>query len=350
MVGIRSMVDGSDSTTPTTDAGKPSTSHVTDTTTITSSSNSSNRRNTTGTMSFSENHTGGGFQDATSNEIQHEDDNDDDDDDNDAREYLLYKDHVSRLHRMIEWIQRQQVPPGIILWLSRWKGQLIPQYFRRQSNHPSSSPSSPPPPRPPPPGALLSSVATTTTTTEPIYLVTGLDRVVYGTVAAADAIRIAGIQPPRYLWYMLSGAGCDILQLIMDMILHFLFGIHDASICWAVSFFLSIVFRHTSHRYLVFGDYVGGYRKSLLRMYAAYSIIIVLSTLFNILMVQMASISHYLAWILTLLWTGIANYFILKRIWTFGGGSSSSSSPASLLPMRSSTTKLAAADQHGVEQ
>ena len=79
--------------------------------------------------------------------------------------------------------------------------------------------------------------------------------------------------------------------------------IEDASICWAATFFLSVVFRHSFHRYLVFGDYVGGYKASLARMYGGYSIIIVLSTLFNILMTRVATFSHYVAWILTLLWT-----------------------------------------------
>lgn len=152
-----------------------------------------------------------------------------------------------------------------------------------------------------------------------IPLITGLDRVIFGTQSAAQAIQIAGKQPPRYLWYMISGAACDVIQFTMDVLLHVVFKLEDASLCWAIGFFLSVFFRHTSHRYLVFGDYVGGYRASLLRMYGGYSVIIVLSTLFNILMTKVASVSHYVAWIMTLLWTGIANYFILKKLWSFGG-------------------------------
>ena len=42
------------------------------------------------------------------------------------------------------------------------------------------------------------------------------------------------------------------------------------------------------------------------------------------------SISHYVAWIITLLWTGVVNYFILKKLWTFGGKNKvGSSEPAS---------------------
>lgn len=54
-------------------------------------------------------------------------------------------------------------------------------------------------------------------------------------------------------------------------------------------------------------------------MYAGYSIIISLSTIFNIAMTRFAMLPHYIAWIVTLLWTGIVNYFILKKIWSFGG-------------------------------
>jgi putative flippase GtrA len=54
-------------------------------------------------------------------------------------------------------------------------------------------------------------------------------------------------------------------------------------------------------------------------MYAGYSVIIVLSTIFNIFMTRYAELPHYVAWVVTLLWTGIVNYFILKKLWTFGG-------------------------------
>mmetsp|Transcript_5963 Transcript_5963/g.8854 ORF Transcript_5963/g.8854 Transcript_5963/m.8854 type:complete len:125 (-) Transcript_5963:245-619(-) len=109
------------------------------------------------------------------------------------------------------------------------------------------------------------------------------------------------------------------------MFLFRVFHISDPSVCWALAFSFSIIFRHTSHRYLVFGDYVGGYCRSLGRMYGGYSIIIVLSTLFNVVMTKVLMISHYTAWIVTLLWTGIVNYFILKHIWSFGGEKNDSS-------------------------
>lgn len=157
-------------------------------------------------------------------------------------------------------------------------------------------------------------------------LVQGLDKVVSGSHPAADAIYICGMKPLRYLWYMMSGMICDLIQLGIDFMYYKAFHITDPSACWALSLGTSILFRHTSHRYLVFGPYVGGYWNSLCRMYAGYSIIIVLSTLFNLVMTKYLKFSHYVAWISTLLWTGIANYFILKHTWSFGGKTSTTSS------------------------
>ena len=150
-----------------------------------------------------------------------------------------------------------------------------------------------------------------------LFIITGLLKVFYGTQPAAEVVRIAGIRPPRYLCYMISGSGCDLIQLVVYFLLYW--QLNDASMCWALSFGSSIVFRHTTHRYLVFGDYVGGYWASLGRMYAGYSIIIVLSTIFNYVMTKYVDMPHIFAWILTLLWTGIVNYFILKKLWSFDG-------------------------------
>jgi putative flippase GtrA len=192
-----------------------------------------------------------------------------------------YSSKVTRQRKLVDWIQKQRLPK------------------RRSSSNTNNT--------------------SNTAQQEGVLVITGLDRVLYGNQSAAEAIQIAGVQPPRYLWYMLSGSGCDVIQFSMDLLLYYALNIQDASTCWAISFSLSVYFRHISHRWLVFGDYVGGYKASLIRMYGGYSVIIVLSTVFNILVSRMTSIPHYTAWILTLLWTGIANYFILKKLWSFGG-------------------------------
>ena len=152
---------------------------------------------------------------------------------------------------------------------------------------------------------------------EKIYFVSGLGKVFYGTQPAADVVKVVGIRPPRYLCYMVSGSGCDIIQFFFYVLAYRQF--EDTSLSWALSFGSSVVFRHTTHRYLVFGDYVGGYWASLRRMYAGYSIIIVLSTVFNYFVTKYVDMPHMVAWILTLLWTGIVNYLILKKLWSFDG-------------------------------
>lgn len=151
-----------------------------------------------------------------------------------------------------------------------------------------------------------------------VPLISGIGNVVYGTQPACEVVVVAGIRPPRYLCYMLSGFICDLIQFMIDLFLHVSLKLEDASLCWILGFVLSIVFRHTTHRYLVFGDYVGGYWKSLSRMYAGYSVTIFLSTVFNFIMARYIQFPHYVAWIVTLLWTGVVNYFILKRLWSFG--------------------------------
>ena len=153
---------------------------------------------------------------------------------------------------------------------------------------------------------------------EGVPLISGLDTVIYGTRSASDAVLICNVKPPQYLWFMVSGAICDGILFAMDYAMHFY--IQDPSVCWAICFTLSVAIRHSTHRYLVFGNYVGGYWHSLLRIYGGYSVTIVLSTVFNMIMTRSFGITHYVAWIITLLWTGIVNFFILKRFWHFDGG------------------------------
>ena len=153
---------------------------------------------------------------------------------------------------------------------------------------------------------------------EYLPLISGLTPVISGAAPAADTVRILSIKPPRYIFYSLSGFLCDIVQLFIDLAVHFFLNVRDPSMCWAIGFGLSIVVRHSSHRYFTFGAYMGGYWRSLGRMYAGYSISIALSTAFNVVMARMG-VPHYVAFVVTLLWTGIVNYFILKRLWSFGG-------------------------------
>ena len=83
---------------------------------------------------------------------------------------------------------------------------------------------------------------------------------------------------------------------------------------------LSICIRHYSHKVLVFGEYEGSYCSSLSRTYATYFSSIVISATTNFCLTQYLFFTHFQAWILTMLWTGIFNYFMLKASWKSGGG------------------------------
>mmetsp|Transcript_42896 Transcript_42896/g.48378 ORF Transcript_42896/g.48378 Transcript_42896/m.48378 type:complete len:182 (-) Transcript_42896:56-601(-) len=99
-----------------------------------------------------------------------------------------------------------------------------------------------------------------------LYIITGLGKVLYGTRPAAEVVKVVGFIPPRYICFMVSGCLCDVAQFIIYALFYWMI-INDPSLCWMISFFGSIVFRHTSHRYLVFGDYIGSYWNSLIKMY-----------------------------------------------------------------------------------
>lgn len=91
-----------------------------------------------------------------------------------------------------------------------------------------------------------------------------------------------------------------------------------ATVCWTLSYIISIVVRHFSHRLIVFGEYEGTYWTSLMKTYATYSSSIFLSILTNWFLVRYLYLSHTHAWLATLIWTGVYNYFMLKASWNRG--------------------------------
>jgi hypothetical protein len=66
---------------------------------------------------------------------------------------------------------------------------------------------------------------------------------------------------------------------------------------------------------IVFGDFEGSYCQSLGRTFGAYSGSIFLSIFTNQFLTNYLGVSHRNAWIATMLWTGIFNYFMLKSAW-----------------------------------
>ncbi|KAJ1442877.1 hypothetical protein B484DRAFT_441918 [Ochromonadaceae sp. CCMP2298] len=132
-----------------------------------------------------------------------------------------------------------------------------------------------------------------------------------------EKAQVCGVKVPLYFWFMLSGAICDIFQAVIDYGISLVYFLEweKATVCWTLSYTLSIWIRHSSHRILVFGDYEGTYIASLLRTYLTYSSSIVISMFSNHIFTSVLMLSHREAWIITMLWTGIYNYFMLKSSW-----------------------------------
>ena len=130
-------------------------------------------------------------------------------------------------------------------------------------------------------------------------------------------LRVFGHKVPLYPLFMVSGALCDVFQALIDYFIStiYTFEFAKTTVCWTLSYTLSIILRHSSHRLLVFGDYEGTYCMSLTRTYMAYSTAIVISMFANHQLVAFFGLPHREAWILTMLFTGIYNFFVLKASW-----------------------------------
>ena len=149
-------------------------------------------------------------------------------------------------------------------------------------------------------------------------------------LAHQDKCRICGYKVPLYFWFVLSGALCDIVQALIDYGVSQIYTLdyYRPTVCWTVSYTLVIIVRHYSHRLLVFGEFEGSYCSSLGRTYLTYSSSIVISMMTNHILVDMFFFTHQQAWVLTMLWTGVYNYFALKSNWKTKPIADTKSNPA----------------------
>jgi len=130
-------------------------------------------------------------------------------------------------------------------------------------------------------------------------------------------VRCCGFKIHTYFWFVLSGTICDVFQALIDYVISLLYvwEVERATVCWTLSYTISVFIRHYSHRILVFGEFEGTYCNSLSRTYMAYSSSIALSMITNHLIISFLYLTHKQAWLITMLWTGIYNYFVLKSSW-----------------------------------
>jgi putative flippase GtrA len=132
-----------------------------------------------------------------------------------------------------------------------------------------------------------------------------------------DKLRICGHKIPRYLFFMLSGAICDIGQIFVNwgIAVLYVYNWEKSTVCWTLSYIISIWMRHYSHKHLVFGEYEGTYWNSLMKMYLSYSSSIIWSTLIVYVMTSQLNFSLVEAFTFSKLFTGVYNYLVLKSSW-----------------------------------
>ena len=80
------------------------------------------------------------------------------------------------------------------------------------------------------------------------------------------------------------------------------------TLSWALAYALSVVWQHSLHAFFVFGGYGGmGYWRSLGAMYVAYSGSILTSPVINYALIEYAKVDHGVAFLATLLITGMTH-------------------------------------------
>mmetsp|Transcript_2299 Transcript_2299/g.3088 ORF Transcript_2299/g.3088 Transcript_2299/m.3088 type:complete len:179 (-) Transcript_2299:46-582(-) len=145
--------------------------------------------------------------------------------------------------------------------------------------------------------------------------------------ALADRVQCGGRKIPRYLWYMLSGAICDVFQFGLDHIVSSMLisSYEKDTISWTVAYILTIALRHETHRIFVFGAYEGSYCANLTKMYMTYATTITASILLRSVLARYAEglpilFLTYLSartwgYLGTVAFTGVFSYFALKKNW-----------------------------------
>ena len=82
--------------------------------------------------------------------------------------------------------------------------------------------------------------------------------------------------------------------------------------CWFLSYFCSIAWQHKLHCVIVFPNVmIKNYWASLFKTYLVYGGSLILSTIMNVALDSLG-VQYQVAWVTTLLATGIINYYIVS--------------------------------------
>jgi len=144
------------------------------------------------------------------------------------------------------------------------------------------------------------------------------------TFPLAESIFWRGKLLPRYAWYMLSGAVCDVAQFITYKML--CSSLASPTLAWTAAYMISIAMRQESHKVFVFGHYEGKWWQNLWRFYCVYFTTVLTSMPVNLALVRAMAllprevlalgIAHTTyAYFGTTIYTGLFSYVRLKANW-----------------------------------
>ena len=138
---------------------------------------------------------------------------------------------------------------------------------------------------------------------------------------ASETVRICGHQPPRILFFMLSGTIANGLQLALDRAtLLVLPNPQDwwvPTACWAISYSASVPFRFVLHSLLVFGPHSEPICFVISKAALAYFSTIIVSSLANLAFVTFLDLSHYWALLATASISVIFSYVAFSLVWSY---------------------------------
>ena len=114
--------------------------------------------------------------------------------------------------------------------------------------------------------------------------------------------------------FVISGViGTILFYILYEFLYRILtFEEYKSTICWCISYLLSIAWQHKLHLVIVFPNKkINNYFYSLFKTYLVYSFSLILSTFISFCF-DLIHLEHTVSWVLTLTITGFLNYFTVK--------------------------------------
>ena len=139
-----------------------------------------------------------------------------------------------------------------------------------------------------------------------------------GSSSLADTCVVCGRQPPRFIFFALSGSLCNIAQLALDRALTLVLPPDvwwTPTASWTLSYTFTVPLRHLSHAYCVFGQHADPFWLAMSKTFMTYVSTIVASTAVNMLLVWGDVCKPDIALIITACFSVVWSYVALRNVW-----------------------------------